>query len=446
MSDFGVIKTFRTDITNILWFIIFPLFSAAKDSSFILLELVILIFGFLFFGRERFFFLILALIFSNYYAPMDNELRLSSNYPSFHTLSLNGIKPIDILVVLTTIKVFWIERESFSLNILKSMALIAFLGYSLILGALYYVFSGVSIDFSIALYLIRQLLIFLSIFFLARKLNFATIKFAINFSLIALILLSSVSFLFPNQNSLVREIYGVYFNVAIAGDEYIGIGLLSILLLQMGDSKKKILLLASIGLFFAVLAARKSGIVFYFIIYFVIFFNGSKRPGFKRYVPFLEHFYVVPLIVLTFFSSNFPLLNILFSESFGLLEATYSSVKTLMSDYDLWFFGIGPLSKYEITGLLDLYDHTFSFGAEAGNAYRYKMWFLPFDRYFLNYGAIGIIILLYALYKYRNYSLAVNYLMFYMLILIGQSTISITLATVLALVATYLQGLRSIRA
>jgi hypothetical protein len=74
------------------------------------------------------------------------------------------------------------------------------------------------------------------------------------------------------------------------------------------------------------------------------------------------------------------------------------------------------------------------------------MWFLPFDRYFLNYGAIGIIILLYALYKYRNYSLAVNYLMFYMLILIGQSTISITLATVLALVATYLQGLRSIRA
>lgn len=433
----------RNKFLTIILPLIFSGFSALKFNQLIYVELVICIY-FLIFGTDKISKILPSLIaiYANFFAPMDNIERFGGTYPSIHTLGILGIKGIDILTVALAIYTVFkfkykISTSRYSLILLTSSA---FLLLALISTLVSFGYSQANIDTSAILYSLRGLLLFTSLIFIIRDLQNEDIELAAISGINTCIILMIAATIFTNENSLTRDFFGFQITTAFAGDEYNTIGVLAaaILISNKVNKNSRVNLICFYfltALALALLSGRKSAIG-YFLFCFILIYSHhkNKQSNYKFNLILLgEHF--IPAIVIFFIiNSDVLLLKLAFFESIGIFEPTIKSVLLALHSNDFsQFVGIGPFTKYQLIGLNEIYDHPFSFGQDANELFKFKVWFFPYERLFLNFGLAGIIVASVYLLRTLKSKPADAYIKYYLLYLISFNLTSTILVTSLAI-------------
>ena len=209
---------------------------------------------------------LIAVVYGSYSAPMDNELRFSGEYPSIHIMKILGpLKGID--VILATLAIFNLKRLNYLLKKMNAANTLIFIGASFFwfLGTVVYQLShSDSFDVQYALYITRGILFFIVAATSLGALSHSDLSKTINYAIFACLILMLLSHLFPPQNVLSRELFGVKLNVVFAGDEYASIGILiaALLVLHPKNEFKKAYLICFFALSLALLAGRKAAIVY----------------------------------------------------------------------------------------------------------------------------------------------------------------------------------------
>jgi hypothetical protein len=227
---------------------------------------------------------------------------------------------------------------------------------------------------------------------------------------------------------LERELFGIPLKVAFAGDEYSSLGLLvaALLLLSRDYNFRYNVFVISIAFFLALLSGRKAAIPYFLFCYYLILFTKKENTTKRNIILLFEHIFALVGVSFIIWLNN-PVLILSVHESIGILDSTLDSLAQISINNILYLInGIGPLTKYPLINIDFIYDHQYSFGADFGELYKTKLWFMPFGRLFLNYGLIGIIIAIYYLISSINKkNLAESYIYIYLLYFLTLEMVSI---------------------
>ncbi len=377
---------------------IFSLLSILRDPAFVYVQALIYIVIAVFGNRRWAVVGLIAVVYGSYSAPMDNELRFSGEYPSIHTMKILGpLKGIDvILAVLAIINLKRFHYLIRKINAKNALIFISALLIGLFGTAVYQLSQQNSFDVQYALFITRGIFFFLIATAALSRLSRNDLSDVINYAIFTCLILMFLSHLFPPHNILSRELFGINLNVVFAGDEYNSMGLLiaALLILNPKNQFKKAYVICFLALTLALFAGRKAALLYFSIIVIMIFSESIKKNSNIKWFFQLE--FLAPIILLVVIAnSNLDILKLAFIESLAILEPTIDSIVGILNDSNLnGIIGIGPFSKYPLIGIDPLFDHPFSFGEQAGELYKIKLWFFPYERAFLNFGiAFGVLYL-----------------------------------------------------
>lgn len=361
-------------------------------------------------------FLLTTILCTHHYVIPDFVFRADgSDYPSIYTRAYGAVKLLDLLIVF----IFSISLKSlYERNILKLFYINGLPSFLLITSLFGFIFLNRE-TFAIDNYLFisRSYLLFFAIFI--NTLNLSRTEY-IKLSKLIIFAWSCKMFfaiIIPHPNPMYRTILGIDGIIFFAGDEYMTLPYLFVILLLLYDSRKKIEgLYKYIWIIFimTLIAQRKGGIPI-FVNLFLIFYFYSNR---KRFGSILLKFYIVFFSVLQFlFLYNIdklttdPLLKLAFIEYSQFSHIAVDSLNHILKT-NIWefLFGISPYGKYEILNLPAELDHMTSFGSEVGEIYRYQLWSFPLGRCILNVGLIGFWMVYFYSIKAMRYSLPIFYL------------------------------------
>lgn len=433
-------KSSHIYITHVLP-IIFCVFAALRSAEFIYIEILVSIIG-LVFVKSKISAVAPSVIsiYANFFAPMDNDFRFGGLYPSLHTFDFGGFKGVDVLVVCLVIYALKMSSLMSLKKIIIENWLVVVLSPFLLISSLFSIgLTGLTYEYSAILYVLRGLLLYFSltiIFLRFKKEELVVIaKAAIN-TCIYLMIAATLS---PTANALTRELIGINLKVSFAGDEFNSIGVLiaSILLIKKVTPLGWYYFYMAVSLILALASGRKSAIGYFFFCWLMVFFTNRYKSIFKPVIVnsilLLEH--ISPFLVLIIVEYlNIPVLNLAFFESLGILEPTLNSVKTLFISNPLFnLFGIGPFTKYPLVGLDPMFDHSFSFGPDAGLLHKLKVWFFPLDRMVLSFGLVGIVACGIFIVNSLKKAPAESYIKYYLLYLLSFNLTSTILITSLSI-------------
>lgn len=374
-------------------------------------------------------------IFGNFVAPMDNELRFESNYPSLHTLSIfGGLKVIDLALFILSFSFiikFILGNLAVGINkyFISLIFLVVFSSVVVFFKQNEYVF-----DFGFMLFIIRGLLLFFVFYIIASDLKKFQIIFLLKTAISTCICLMIFAHLFHAENPMVRTLLGFNVTVAFAGDEYGSIGILIAAILVLDKNQRRYCFyIALICFLLAIFAGRKSAIPYFFFVGLMIFFNSENNIGkLKKSLILSEHIYIT-IALLCIKALDFLPLNLAFHESLGILNPTIDSLNRMFRDDFLTFIiGIGPFFKYPLYGLDIVFDHPFAFGGDAGELYKIKLWFFPFDRAILNFGFIIPVLFTIKMIFFSKNTSSVFYIILYSTYLLFFNAVSIIMCVSLA--------------
>lgn len=379
------------------YIVIVTFFSVLRNSGLIYIESIIVILCSLslFSNSKSIIFVALSILlitfFGNFVAPMDNTLRFDSDYPSLHTLSMfGGFKTIDLMMVILGVVIF-LKVISRAVVVPVNISFVVLLIF-LVLGFCFASIGQSSLvyDVKYMFFVLRGLLLFFAIYVLLGTLDKVQLKFILRLAIFTCISLMFFAHVIHAETPMRRELFGFNVIVAFAGDEYgsIGVLLAAILLLDIRDKKFcYFVILACFVL--AIFAGRKASVPYFFFVLLMVFFSHSKSDTLalpQKAIILSEHLYIT-LGLLVIKALDYLPLNLAFYESMGILDPTLDSLGQLFnSDWKFYLLGIGPFTKYPLWGLNSLFDHPFAFGLDAGELYKIKLWFFPFERAFLNFG------------------------------------------------------------
>ena len=372
--------------------------SILREPAFVYVQILLYILFAIFGSRKLAVVALIAVVYASYSAPMDNDLRFSGEYPSIHTMKILGpLKGIDI--ILATLAIYNLRRFSYLLRKINVSNALMFTG-ALFLGMVgtnvYQLSHPDSFDIQYALYITRGVVFFIISATALSGLSRNDLLKTINYAIFTCLFLMFLSHLFPPQNVLSRELFGLNLKVVFAGDEYNSIGILiaALLVLHPKNEFGKAYTICIFALTLALLAGRKAAIVYFAIVTLMIFAESIKKNSNLKW--FLQLDFFAPIVLLVIIAnSNLDIIKLAFVESFGILEPTIDSIVNIWQGSILnGVIGIGPFSKYPLGGIDPIFDHPFSFGDQAGELYKIKLWFFPYERAVLNFGfSFGIIYL-----------------------------------------------------
>lgn len=427
-----------------IYLIIVTFFSVLRVNELIYLEVAVVMFAtiIIILNIKRYYFFSLTILcisfLGNFVAPMDNELRFDSSYPSIHTLPLLGsIKAIDFVILLLALSFavkYFIGKIQIEVKIFF-LILLSFMMSSL----LYVTISDVDLvfDTGFMLFVTRGIILFFIFNNLLRSLAKSELIMLVKLVIYTCISLMIFAHLIHSGNPMQRELFGFNVTVAFAGDEYGSIGILLASILLLDSSKKKFCYFIVLVCFIlAIIAGRKSAVPYFFFVSMMIYFSAGYNSsiGFiKKSLLLTEHLYIT-FALFFIIALDFLPLNLAFSESIGILKPTITSLSTLFNEHSgLYVFGIGPFFKYPLLGLDSVFDHPFAFGSDAGELYKIKLWFFPFDRAILNFGLIiPMLFVLYIVFL-KKYSSMNFYILLYGANLFFFNAISIIMCFSLAI-------------
>ena len=395
--------------------ILFPYFiigvvtflSTLREPAFVYVQILVYI-AFAIFGNRRWAIIgLIAVVYGSYAAPMDNELRFGGEYPSIHTMKILGpLKGIDI--ILATLAIFNLGNFSYLLRKINASNTLMVTG-ALFLGmvgtTVYQLSHPDSFDTQYALYITRGFLFFIIATTALSGLTRNDLLKTINYAIFTCLILMFMSHLFPPENVLSRELFGLDLKVVFAGDEYGSIGILiaALLVLHPRNEFKKAYLICFFALILALLAGRKAAIVYFAIVVLMIFSESIKKYSNLKWFFQIEFF--APIVFLVIMgNSNLDIIKLAFIESLGILEPTIDSIVSIWQGSFLnSVIGIGPFSKYPLVGIEPIFDHPFSFGDQARELYKIKLWFFPYERAILNFGlSFGVVYLLFLISEHQS--------------------------------------------
>ena len=245
----------------------------------------------------------------------------------------------------------------------------------------------------------------------------------------------ALAILVPNASSMEREIFGIPLTVAFAGDEYNTLGLLFAACLLLGGlSRRKIGYLALAALLLALIAGRKASLPYFFFVYAMLWLQGRRNSRFLPVLLLSAESFAPWIVLILLIGVENVFIQLAFAESFGILDPTIASLKHLFAENPLYaLFGIGPFSKYPLIGLSPMFDHPFAFGGQAGDLYKIKLWFFPFDRLFLNAGLVGLAALLAFMNHIKKYPPAIIYIYLYSVYFFSLNLMSTVMISSLAI-------------
>ncbi|WP_146779594.1 hypothetical protein [Vibrio paracholerae] len=378
--------------------VLFALVSSLRFSYLPEIQLLLLLFVFFILRSKHLFATCLILVLStNTYAIPDALLRLTpSLYPSVYTKNIiSSIKVVDIISILT----FFSSILSFdrvvrikNINIYFFVFLIAFVS------TVVSFFYGV-VKWEYLLFYIRGAVLAIGVFSLISGFTKRKIVELLYLSMFCWVFKMIFMIIFPSEYVIQREILGIQWKIFFAGDEYLSFALISACIILLCNSSvdrvknyKRCFVYCSFALLLAVLSQRKGAIPYFFIAFLMMYasYNGSL---FFRVLANASLVFSSALMFF-FFTLVYPnipeLYKLPFFEYYVLYVSAIDSVRNLFS-YDPYvgYLGVGAMGLYEIISLPAHADHTFSFGQEVGNVYRYAIWNLPFGRLVMNVGLIG---------------------------------------------------------
>jgi len=372
----------------------------------------VLIFGPWFFGRIKFNFaaLLVCVFCTHHFAIPDAIYRFNSGeYPSIYTKSIGFVKYLDILVVVIVVASLY-NIKSFSSTFLRRNYPF-FLPIFLVLGIMAY--PSELQNYSNLLYISRSFLLLVAIALICARFNVYEIRILCVLATFAWTAKMLCAILIPAEAPLYREILGYKFNIPFAGDEYLTLGVYSVIVLSLSgvgpktsDSKLIKYLLFSAFLL-CIVAQRKGALQYFGVIFFVTAWGsvfGVKQKILnlilliQPWLLFIFLIFVVPFLP--------DLMRLAFFDYANLLSSAVESLYQLFKDnYIASAFGIGPTGLYEIHGLNSLVDNEFAFGSEVGAQFRYVIWSIPYGRMLLNVGIFGsLIYVVYLLINMRRSS------------------------------------------
>ena len=434
-------------IPNVLRFFVFTyiilitFFSVMRQSVFIYIEALFVLAAVVIsiVSPKKYSFVGLCIIsvtiFGNFVAPMDNELRFESDYPSIHTLSFFvGFKVIDLFLLMLSFSfVFRFLSGSLVVSINKYFIMILFL---VVLNSMILILkqSEFIFDLGFMLFIVRGLLLFFVFYVLTSNLRKCELVFLLKTAILTCVCLMLFAHLFHAANPMVRNLFGFNVTVAFAGDEYGSIGILIAAILILDKKQKRYCFYIVLVCFLlAIFAGRKSAIPYFFFVVLMIMFDSKKTIGkLKKSLLISEHLYIT--IALLFIKSlDFLPLNLAFHESLGILNPTIDSLyKMSQEDFLTVIMGIGPFFKYPLYGLASAFDHPFAFGGDAGQLYKIKLWFFPFDRAVLNLGVVIPMLFVIKVMFFSKYTSSVFYIILYSTYLLFFNAVSIIMCVSLA--------------
>ena len=382
------------------------LLSVLRQPALVYVQIILFIICALSGNRKLSVIALIAVVYGSYSAPMDNELRFAVEYPSIHTMAIFGpLKGIDI--ILATMVIFNVKRLNHLLRKINLLNALLF-GGALILGlmstGIYQLAHPNTVDVQYFLYITRGLLFFMIAVSALSSLSRQSLLIVINCAIFSCLILMLLSHIFPPENFLSRELFGLNLKVVFAGDEYgtIGILIASLLLVNPKYKMTNAYAICFLALTLALLAGRKSAIGYFSFVSIMIFAEKVKNSSSLKW--FLQLEFIAPFLVLTIVaSSNADILRALFVEPLGIFQATIDSIGDIwQSSYISSVIGIGPFSKYPLYGINPIFDHQFSFGQQAAELYKIKLWFIPYERAFLNFGLASCFIYLFFILSARK--------------------------------------------
>jgi hypothetical protein len=380
-----------------------------------------LFFVFLFYRSKRYYSIALILVLcTNTYAIPDAVLRLTPDiYPSIYTKYIFfSIKAIDILVVVT----FFSSILSFPSFInIRGVNILFIVLFLTSISTLFSVFYGV-VDWGYLLFYLRGAILAIGIFCLVSQFKKEEIVQLLYFSMFCWICKMMFMIAFPSGNVIQREILGFAWKIFFAGDEYLYFGFMTFCIVSLvrfdSDAKKhyiKCFKYCFVALVLAIIAQRK-GAVPYFIIVYGILYCSYKGGLFLRIVSNSVLIVYASLFFL-FFVFIYPIIPDVYKLAFSEYHVLYvSAVDSLIHLFDNNVYGsilgLGSMGLYEIFSLPGYADHSFSFGSEVGNIYRYAIWNLPFGRLSVNSGLLGLFLVLVFLLSKISKEPSVFYILF----------------------------------
>jgi hypothetical protein len=252
----------------------------------------------------------------------------------------------------------------------------------------------------------------------------------IGYAIFACLLIMFFSHVFPPKNTLSRELFGLSLKVVFAGDEYNSMGILiaSLLLLNPKNKASYIYFISMLALTLTLMAGRKAALIYFAIVLLMIISERSKRNSNLKWLLQLEFIAPIALLFIVI-NSDIDILKLALFESIGILEPTLDSLINIWKNsYISGIIGIGPFSKYQLEGLDPIFDHPFSFGDQANEMYKIKLWFFPYERAVLNYGLSIVVLYFLFLIHLRKSSPARFYIMgwlFYFFVLNPVSNLAV---------------------
>lgn len=341
---------------------------------------------------------VIIVLCTSVYAIPDPILRgTPQDYPSIYTKGYSFVRLFDILVMmlflyaLPKIKGLVVHRRLLLLYGVLFVSLISLLCNH---------FVGFS-NYGSFFFAVRNVLIAVSFTLMLSRITPECIPPILVFAMFCWVCKMAFMILLPSDNVIEREIFGVPWKIFFAGDEYLSFMLICAVTLQVGIhfySKHRLkgvcYFMCSLALVLALISQRKGAVPYFFFCFIMIYCFG------RGVLPRLLFSTVLLVYTLGMYLVSGPAYELLPSELMSSLDeyhvlynSAISSISHLMSNSTTTsLFGIGPAGLYEIFDLPLESDHIFSFGAEAGEKYRYAIWTVPFDRLLLNSGVIGVVL------------------------------------------------------
>ncbi|MGL4338751.1 MAG: hypothetical protein ACRCST_17825, partial [Turicibacter sp.] len=366
--------------------------------------------------------LLILVMCTNTYAIPDAVLRVTPDiYPSIYTKKLfSSLKAIDVISIL----VFFSSLISVNKFLELKGVVIPFLVFILALvSTIVSVFYG-EIDWGYFIFYIRGFIFIVGFFCLIVGFNKDKIIGMLYFSMFCWVVKMITMILFPSEHVIQREILGFQWKIFFAGDEYLYFGTISACILTLVNSqgsksssitRRKLFFYCAMAFFLALISQRKGAIPYFTLVAVMIFFHSSQNTIYRLFANSIAMLNIFVMFIAFLFI--YPMLpsvyQLPFSEYYTLYVSAVDSISNIIyhNPYGA-LMGLGSMGLYEITSLPSYADHTFSFGAEVGNVYRYAIWNVPFGRLLINVGIIGFLMM----FLFILYNLTANTSKFYLLI------------------------------
>jgi len=350
--------------------------------------------GMVFFSKPVFRVLAFAVIVltTHHYVVPDAVFRFESgSYPSIYTSTALGFRVLDAFVValfLYSLRYADELRRLFSFHVPMVLLPLSLIGM-ILLGSEQFAKDQF-------FFLARSFTLFIAIYLLASKLPLSDFLFTCFLAIVGWTAKMFFAVLFPHENPWIREIFGFVGNIYFAGDEYLSLGVyLSILVFFVCHRSFRLsyyrwaIFLCFISCLLSLYSLRSGSVPYFIILFFVVFFSRLRLHG-SLHLPVNLLILIYPFVIFCFLLLNAHYALVL-SGSFEEYSAlSLSAVDSILNLSILeGVLGVSAFGKYELIGLPSIFDHSYSFGNDAGELYRYELWTIPGGRLILNVGMLG---------------------------------------------------------